>query len=61
MNEEAFSSVITQILPDICTHKNLVYDLAFHSPVVRAFNNRYSGRSWVQLPLGNLEIYFLSK
>ena len=43
------------------THKNIVYDLArhesFHSSVVRE-SNRYSGRSWVRLPLGTQKCIF---
>ena len=40
------------------THKNPVYDFAHHkSPIAQLLerSNRYSGRSWVQLPLGNSE------
>ena len=38
------------------THKNPVHDLAHHqSPIAQWLerSNRYSGRSWVRLPLGN--------
>ena len=42
-------------------HKNPVYDFAHHeSPIAQWLecSNRYSGRSWVRLPLGNSEKSF---